>query len=162
MPSPAKFGTGYVPSCGFASVSQTDSDTEICSSGSEDGINGGGMYSVIESFKDDDKFMHLKEGKGVEKLKRNGDSKQVKSPDFVNDELLDSATSTEVSFTQLGIQNSGFSQRATTHTSDGYSSGVTSWENQVTETKKLFFFLVHIKLLNSVGDKLDHNMYVTA
>ncbi|XP_060675201.1 uncharacterized protein LOC107425129 isoform X3 [Ziziphus jujuba] len=130
LPSPAKFGTGYVPSCGFASVSQTDSDTEICSSGSEDGINGGGMYSVIESFKDDDKFMHLKEGKGVEKLKRNGDSKQVKSPDFVNDELLDSATSTEVSFTQLGIQNSGFSQRATTHTSDGYSSGVTSWENQ--------------------------------
>lgn len=106
LPSPAKSETGYIPSCGFTSVSRTDSDMEISSSGSEDEINGGGSY------------FHMKDGKYAERLKRNSDSKQLKRFGSVDDEQSDSTISVEVSFGYLGIKNSGLFQRATTQTSE--------------------------------------------
>lgn len=145
MPSPAKFGAGYLPPCEFGVVSRTmpvndnvsrsGSDMDL-SSGSEDGINVG-RFSVVPS-PQNDKFQmqsrlnkgcdqtELKQWRGVERLEGNGDWKFVRRPGLTEDELSDSATSTEVSFAQSESNNAGSFQRGT-HTSDGFSSGVT-WQ----------------------------------
>ncbi|KAF3439219.1 hypothetical protein FNV43_RR17494 [Rhamnella rubrinervis] len=151
LPSPAKFGTGYLTPCGFGAVSRTipvndsesgsGSDMDL-SSGSEDDINVG-RYSVVPS-PQDDKFQtqkrlnngcdqnELKQWRCVERLEGNGDWKFVRRPGLTEDEFSDSATSTEVSFAQSEINNAGSFQRST-HTLDGCSSSVTWQVNQERE-----------------------------
>lgn len=116
------------------------SDMDV-SSGSEDEIIFG-RYSVVPS-PQDDKFQaqrrlnngcdqtELKQWRGVERLEVNGDWKFVRRPGLTEDEFSDSATSTEVSFTQSESNNAGSFQRSI-HTLDGCSSRVTWQVNQET------------------------------
>ncbi|KAL5556537.1 hypothetical protein UlMin_038773 [Ulmus minor] len=131
LPSVAKLGTGYLPSSGLGRVLRTEPmKGNQTVSGSDMDLSSGSEGSVVSSPQDDKigfgvdlrKTTQLKQGSRVEILGGNLDWKFVKKAGFRGDDMPDSATSTEISFTQMGSNNLCGGR----HTSDSYSSSLSS------------------------------------
>lgn len=135
LPSPGRVGCGLSPSpINLISVPQAmpvsgihcefGSDMDL-SSGSEDEVYGG-RYSVLSSPQDDEKQVNS----GDDKIQlKQGHGNPAEQPGYT-EEFLDSATSTEVSFTQ---------SRSNTCTLDGCSPSVTLRANVERTAKQVSY-----------------------